>query len=393
MKEAILYLECASGISGDMTVAALLDLGANQDVLRKALASLPLQGYEIKIGRRKKQGLDACSFDVILDRSEQHHRHFSDISEIIEAGKLSESVKALAKKMFLIVAKAEAKAHGLPIEQVHFHEVGAVDSIVDLVAVAVCLESLGIKQVIVSPLREGSGTVKCMHGCLPVPVPAVLNIVVEASLSLQQSSVEGEMVTPTGAAIAAAIRNRDSLPKTYRVCKVGLGAGKRDYPHANILRAMLIEEPEQEKEEDIWVLETNMDDVTGEMLGFCMEELLKAGARDVSYHPIFMKKNRPAWMLQVICDKALLATLERVIFYHTTTIGIRRYPVLRSIAKRKQVSVETEYGTMFLKHCEVEGKSICYPEYESVRELSEKMSCSFQEAYSILKAVDRINNN
>ena len=393
MKETILYLECASGISGDMTVAALLDLGADREVLEKSLSCLPLEGYHIEIGRRKKQGLDAASFDVVMDHKEDCHRNLQDIYGIVENARLSERVKILAKKMFLIVAEAEAKAHGTPLEQVHFHEVGAVDSIVDIVATAICLENLSINQVVVSPLSDGFGTIECAHGSLPVPVPAVLNIAAAHGLRLHQTTVQGEMVTPTGAAIAAAIQTKESLPETYRVLKVGIGAGKRDYPIANILRVMLLESNKEEQTEDIWVLESNMDDATGEMLGFCMEELLKKGARDVSYHPIYMKKNRPAWMLQVICEKSYIPKMEELIFFHTTSIGIRRYPVFRSVVERVQVLLETDYGTIPAKQCRIGDRTILYPEYESVKMMCEKTSRSFHEVYHMLYSVCEQKNS
>lgn len=387
----LLYLECSSGISGDMTVAALLDLGVDQEVLVSALDSLQIDGYHVEIGRRKKQGLDACSFDVILtEHSERHnenhlhHRHMEDITRIIDSADLSEYVKSLSKKIFQVVAEAEAKAHGLPVDQVHFHEVGAVDSIVDIIAVALCLEALSIDEVIVSPLTEGSGQVRCQHGILPVPVPAVLNIVASHGLILRQSDVQGEMVTPTGAAIAAAIQSNCVLPHEYRVLKVGVGAGKKDFPQANILRAMLIQAKEEEVEPEIWVLESNMDDAPGEMLGYCMEQLFEHGAKDVCCQSIFMKKNRPAWILQVMCMEQDISTMEQIIFCHTTTIGIRRYPVIRTILERKKVMVTTPYGDAEVKQCEFEGKLRYYPEYESVKKICDASGAGFWVVYHMI---------
>ena len=269
MSEKILYLECNSGISGDMTVAALLDLGANEQVLRAALASLPLEGYAVVISRVKKSGLDVLDFDVVLehenhdhdmaylygqDRSQSgeaihthgpthHHRTPADIYEIIDQGKLTQGAAKLAHRIFEILAQAEATAHGVSVSEVHFHEVGAVDSIVDIVAAAVCLDNLAPDRVVVSPLSEGKGQVRCQHGLLPIPVPAVTNIVMEHQIPMKKLDVEGELVTPTGAAIVAAIRQENNLlPEQYRICGIGMGAGKREYGLAGFLRAMWIEE-------------------------------------------------------------------------------------------------------------------------------------------------------
>ena len=248
-----------------MTVAALLDLGASEEKLRAALESLPLSGYSVCISRVKKSGLDACDFNVILDEAhenhdhdmqylhgngeghghdhhhEHHHRGFKEICEIIDGSRISGGARTIAKRIFEVIAEAEAKAHGADISQVHFHEVGAVDSIVDVVAAAVCLDDIDIKDVIVSPLAEGFGTIRCQHGIIPVPVPAVVNIVSRYGLVLRSINVEGELVTPTGAAIMAAVGKQEALPENYRILATGLGAGKRDYPTSGIVRAMIIE--------------------------------------------------------------------------------------------------------------------------------------------------------
>ena len=271
-----LYLECYSGISGDMTVAALLDLGADQKVLEDVLESIPVQGFEIKVSRVTKSGIDACDFDVILDAeidghdhdmeylhgayTKEHrnetkeqtqeaghaykheHRNLKQICEIIEAADMSEHAKQIAERIFTVLAEAEAKVHGESMEQVHFHEVGAVDSIVDIVAAAVCLDSLQIEEVIVPMLSEGQGTVCCQHGILPIPVPAVTQIIRTYGIAIHRLQVQGELFTPTGAAIVAAIRTGEELPEAYRILQIGMGAGKREYETPGILRAMLIEE-------------------------------------------------------------------------------------------------------------------------------------------------------
>lgn len=230
MNKQILYLECYSGISGDMTVAALLDLGADKTGLQKMLKSIPLSGYEIEISQTEKCGIAACDFNVILKEESQPHRHLGEIYRLIDETKAGNNVKDMAKKIFGIVAEAESKAHNLPVEKVHFHEVGAVDSIVDIMSTAYCLDNLGIEKVVISELYEGTGHVKCQHGILPVPVPAVANIVKSHELMLHLTGTSGEMITPTGAAIAAALGGNAGGQNRVqgRLLKIGIGAGKKD---------------------------------------------------------------------------------------------------------------------------------------------------------------------
>lgn len=421
-----LYMECYSGISGDMTVAALLDLGADEQVLRKTLRSLPVDGFEIAIKRVKKAGLDVCDFDVILDKehenhdhdmkylhgqdephvhaegkeahdheeaqeAERHaehhahdshheHRNLQDILAIIEAADMTEGARRTASRIFEILAAAEAKAHGTDIGHVHFHEVGAVDSIADIVAVAVCLDNLNIENVVIPVLYEGCGTVRCQHGVLPIPVPAVANIVAEHHLPMHMTGLKGEFVTPTGAAIAAAIQTSDKLPEKYVIHGIGIGAGKREYGTPGILRVMLIEE-EQEKD-TIWKLESNIDDCTGERLAYTMEFLLKAGAKDVYYTPVYMKKNRPAYQLNVLCTEADREELETIIFAETTTIGIRRVQMERTVLERRIETVQTSLGEAQVKVCSLGNGERIYPEYESVALLCNMHGLPFGEVFS-----------
>ena len=286
----------------------------------------------------------------------------------------------MARTMFRIVAEAESKAHGLPVEQVHFHEVGAVDSIVDIISVAVCIDNLGVEDVVVSALSEGHGHVHCQHGVLPVPVPATANIASSYGLKLHFTDNDGEMVTPTGAAIAAALRTKDRLPFSCRLLKVGMGAGNKVFKQANVLRAMLLE-TSQEEDRTMWVLETNLDDCTGEMLGLAMEMLLDAGAADVWYTPIHMKKNRPAYMMSVLCRESSIEAMEEIILTQTTTIGIRRYPTERTVLERSEIQVETSYGPADVKVCVYKGRKFFYPEYESIRRICMEQGADFQTAY------------
>ena len=444
-----LYLECYSGISGDMTVAALLDLEADRSVLDRVLKSLNVSGFETKISRVVKSGIDACDFDVVLDKEHENHDHdmeylhghhhkghennhfynhnhahedeaehfhshehnhahgagsaqdrhhhehrgIKEITYIIEHSAMTENAKKIALRIFEILAEAESKAHNVPVDQVHFHEVGAVDSIVDIVSVAVCLDDLDVTEVIVPVLCEGRGTVRCQHGILPIPVPAVANIVSANHLYLKMTEVEGELVTPTGAAIVAAVKTKDKLPETFEIQKIGIGAGKRQYECSGILRAMIISESteqakgrnpkaeNQETKDTIIKMETNIDDCSGEVLGFVMERLMKAGARDVHYVPVFMKKNRPAWVLNVICKEEDMETLQNIIFEETTTIGIRYSRMERTILPRETRTLPTPWGEVQVKVCTLNGKEQLYPEYESVAQLSREKEIPFAEIY------------
>ena len=429
-----LYLECYSGISGDMTVAALLDLGADAQVLEQALKSLPVKGFETRISRVQKGGIDACDFNVVLkhdnhdhdmeylhgNKGHHHHHHFpfnlfhhhhhrglNDIVKILQNSGLTERAKALAIRMFDIIAEAEAKAHGLPVDEVHFHEVGAVDSIVDIAAVAVCLDNLDIDEVIVPVLYEGTGTVRCQHGVLPIPVPAVSNIVDAHHLNLHITKTKGELVTPTGAAIVAAIRTSDTLPKNFKVLRTGIGAGKRNYERPSLLRAMLIEEqaekmarteplsmmqPQQtpillidNTKDEIVKLESNIDDCTGEQMAYAMKKLMEAGAKDVHYFPVFMKKGRPGYQLNVICEEAQRENLQRIIFEETTTIGIRILRMERAVLPREIRKVNTSVGEVRVKVVTLpNGKQRSYPEYDEVEEVCQAKGLHFQEAFNLI---------
>ena len=415
----LLYLEGSSGIAGDMTVAALLDLGGSREKLDAVLHSLRVPGFSYSVGRRKSKGLEGCSFDVILedhdhdhdhehhhehehdhDHEHEHHHHdhehdhehhhhehrnFADVCAVIDRGVMTPRAAELAKKIFSIVAEAESQAHGVPVEQVHFHEVGALDSIADIVGAAVLIDDLDITECVVTGLAEGQGRVRCQHGEIPVPVPAVVNIAQKWQIPLSPSGVQGEMVTPTGIAIAAALRTRRELPAKYRILKVGTGVGKREFPHANILRAMLIEE-EKSPQTGVWMLEANIDDASGEMLGYAMEKLLEAGALDVHYIPCFMKKNRPGWLLRVMVPGELVEKTEELIFRHTTTIGLRKSSLTRSCMERETVDVELAEGTVAVKKCTWGGLVKHYPEYESVKALCGRTGADFLTIYEAAAA-------
>lgn len=450
-----LYLECASGISGDMFVASLLDLGADEAHLRETLATLPLHGYEVCIGDVSKNGVRAHDFDVRLDdeldnhdhdmawlyghlegAEEQHahghhhhgeedehshehehghtrelegahnhghehahahhheHRALADVMSVIDAGTLTPRAHGIAQRVFEVLAEAEAEAHGTTPDQVHFHEVGAIDSIVDIVSAAVCLDDLDIDEVVVPYLCEGQGTVRCAHGILPVPVPAVCAAVSQHGIALHVLPVQGELVTPTGAAIVAATRTRDRLPETFRIVKTGIGAGKRDNKGTSgVLRAHIIEAGPHDrpsnspaggnaKDGTVWKLECDVDDCTGEALGYCMGELLAAGAKEAHFLPIQTKKNRPAWQIQVICDEGRREALENVLFSSTTTIGIRRARMERTVLPRTACEVVTPLGPVAAKAVTLpDGRVRTRPEHDGVAALAQANSVSYQEAW------------
>ena len=387
-----LYFEGACGISGDMVVASLLDLGADRGKLDAVLKSLYLDGFDYQIKQKASYSISGCDFDVHLHRREHHceehyhehghhheHRHLSDVYEIIDRGNMSNEARALAKKIFFIIAEAEGKAHGCLPEEVHFHEVGAVDSIVDIVSAAVLIDDLKINNVIVCGLNEGRGFVKCQHGSLPIPVPAVLNIAEKYGIILRPGNDDGELVTPTGIAIAAALKTTERLPSAYKIRKTGIGLGKRDFGHANFLRTMIIEDNVENGQ--MFVIETNIDDSTAEELGLAMEKLLSAGAADVHFEPCFMKKNRPAYILRVIAAAQLLPQMEDIIFRNTSTIGLRKYPVERTCMEREIVTVHLPYGEVKVKKCRLGDIVRYHPEYENIKTLAETAGLPFRRVF------------
>ena len=271
MKDNILYLECYSGISGDMAVASLIDLGVDLKYLKEALESVPIYGYTIKISKVKKNGVEACDFNVIIDEGHHVHRNLNDVFMIIKESKITLNAKKLAMKIFYIEAEAEAKAQGVEIEQVNFDEFGVVELIIYIVAVAVCLDYLNINDAVISEVYEGKGHVECQEGFVPIPVPAVTNMVLKYKMPIKITSNDGEMITATGMAIASAIKTKEALPESYVIKAIGVGAGKKDYNNSNILRAYLIQEAERQQVEKILSLEINIDDCSGETIGYTMK--------------------------------------------------------------------------------------------------------------------------
>ncbi|HEX2938026.1 MAG TPA: nickel pincer cofactor biosynthesis protein LarC [Ruminiclostridium sp.] len=333
-----------------MFAGALIDLGADPQNLKNAIQSLNLNDFEISIEKTIKSGINSTKFEVKINHHEHVHRHLSDIERIINESPLSEYVKTLAKKMFGIVAAAEGKVHGLPPEEVHFHEVGAADSIADIVSAAVLIENLRVQRIVSSPLNVGGGSVRCAHGILPVPAPATAEILSGAGIPFKTTSAQdGELVTPSGAAILAAVCTEYGEMPLMTVERIGNGAGTRELSHPNILRAFLGDTYDKSEGDSIEILETNIDDTSGEALGGCLDALMREGAADAYFTPIFMKKNRPAYMLTVLCSKEFTKRAAEIIFERTGSIGLRVRTSRRIIMRREIRNINTQFGGIPVK--------------------------------------------
>lgn len=386
----VLYFDAFSGVSGDMTVGAMLDLGLDPARLRAELATLPLRGYDLRVASRELFGIRATKFDVEVEGHEHGdhahhgdhpHRPFRDIRAMLEGGALNPAVKERALAIFTTLAEAEGRIHGVAPGDVEFHEVGAVDSIVDIVGTAIGLVALDVERVYVSPLPLGSGTVWAQHGHLPVPSPATIELL--AGFAVRFNDGEGEMVTPTGAAIVATLaRPGESVPP-LRVEAVGYGAGTRSLSdRPNVLRLVLGTIAAGVASEELIVLEANIDDANPELYGHAMERLFAAGARDVWFQPIQMKKNRPGVLLRVLADPALRDALASVVFRETTAIGLRVQAVQRLSLPRETVAVETDYGTVQVKIARApDGTVNAAPEYESCRRLAAERGVPLKLVY------------
>lgn len=450
----ILYFDCATGISGNMAIGALLEICDGEQYLRDELAKLGVPGYQLNVIKRDSHGIDGTYVEVLeantgipvdaihdgnknvgssatlglhqghthshhheLDSSPEHHSHghyhdhehdhsldnhchnhqddndnnhnhnhvhrtYTDIKQIIEGSGITEDAKNLSKSMFHKVAVAEAKVHGKPIDEVHFHEVGAIDSIVDIVSVAILMDYIKPDRVISSVVSDGCGTIKCAHGVLSVPVPATSMIYKNEHIRFKQIEVPTELVTPTGAAIISTFAESYGLMPEMNLNKIGIGVGSRNIGGPNTLRVFLGEDVTADGETqngDIIVINSNIDDSSGEDLGYVLEKLMDAGALDVSYAPIFMKKNRPAYRLEVICRAEIREKLSEIIFDETTTIGVRYYLVQREELARVRTLVDTELGQIEAKQVSTtSGHTYTYPEYESMKSIASELGVSMK---------------
>ncbi len=365
----IAYFDCFNGASGDMIVGALLDAGLSIDRLRAALDGLRLSGYAIRAEKVRKQGFAATQFSVDLDAADDHpHRHLSHIRKIIEPAKLPDKTKTMALRVFERLAQAEAQAHGTTVEKVHFHEVGAIDAIVDIVGACVGLCELGIERVAASPVPVGSGVIHCDHGEMPVPAPATAILLQDVPIA--PSSESFELTTPTGAAILTTLAESFGPMPAMRIQAIGCGAGRRDGQTRPNLHRLLIGEAEDAAGEydQVVVLEANIDDTSGETLGHACERLLSAGALDAYCTSIVMKKSRPGVMITVLCRPDDAEQMAAILFAETTTFGIRQHLAHRRKLAREHVTVETRYGPIRLKIGRQGDKVIsASPEYDDCR--------------------------
>jgi uncharacterized protein (TIGR00299 family) protein len=385
----LLYLDATAGIAGDMTVAALLDLGLPITYLNSELAKLGLPDGSFTLSDKQVQrgGMSGRSFVVNLPHSHDqhghgshhHHRHFSDIREMIAVSGLSERVKLLTQQIFLRLAEAEALAHQVPIDKVTFHEVGAVDSIVDITAAAIGLDWLGVEQIYVSAVPLGGGFVETAHGRLPVPAPATAELL--KGLMIHTRSGDGERVTPTGAAILAALSKPGRVMPAMTIEKVGHGAGTKDFPDCpNILHAFLGRVEERQSGDEVLELSCNVDDVTPEVLGYTMDRLLQAGALDVWHTSIQMKKNRPGTMLSILCSSGHQSDLVSLIMDETGALGVRTQLVQRVIQQRRVEELQTCFGTVRFKV----STGGCKPEYEDCCRIAREQNMPLREVQQLL---------
>ena len=406
-----LYFDCSSGISGNMVLGALTEIIGDEQYLIEELKKLNTDGYKIEISKKVKNGITGTYVDVIVDGKDEYghehhihehhhehehehedehehehhhhheHRNLNDINKIISESTLEEKTKELAKRIFTRVAKAESKVHDKPLEEVHFHEVGAIDSIVDIVGTAILINKINPDKIISSIVNDGYGFIECAHGKMSVPVPATSEIFASRGVKFRQIDIDTELVTPTGAAIIAELAEEFTTLPAMETKKIGWGAGYKDLDIPNILKVYYGEM--QEKNENFVVMETNIDDCSGEVLGYTSEILFQNGALDVFFTPIFMKKNRPAYRLTVACKKEDMFRLQNIIFRETTTIGIRYRFEARTELGREIVEIDTKYGKLKAKKVVNNGEEYIYPEYESMKKLAKESNIPIKELYKI----------
>jgi len=378
----LLYLDCFAGISGDMLLGALLDLGVPEDVLRRELAKLGLPGYSIATQRVVKQSIAATKFDCRAEHRHHEHRGFTTIAEMITSSALAEPVKRRAVSVFRRLGEAEAKIHGVPLEQIHFHEIGAVDSIVDIVGVCIALEWLGVTAIQASPLPCGSGFVETAHGRFPVPAPATLELL--RGVPVVPTAVTAELVTPTGAALLAEVCTRYGSIPALVVEKIGYGAGTRDLPELpNVLRAVLGQPAEAPASDTVSVVEANIDDMNPELCGEVMERLLATGVLDVFWTPVQMKKNRPGMLLTVLCEPSDADRVAELVLTHTTSFGVRIHEARRRTLTREIVLVRTRYGEIAVKIGRLAGQVVQRsPEFESCRRAAGETDVPVKDVYN-----------
>jgi uncharacterized protein (TIGR00299 family) protein len=392
----ILYYDCFAGISGDMNLGAMIDLGVDPKYLKSELAKLNVKGFELKIENSSRKGIYGTLASVVIhDQANEKHRNLYDVQQIINESKLSDNVKTISLKIFQKIAEAEAKVHHVDIQKIHFHEVGALDSIADIVGAAICLDYLKVDKVYSSPIELGKGMVKCAHGLMPVPAPATALIVIQ--LPIKSGLVAHEATTPTGAAILAATVDKFTSSIPLPITKTAYGIGKRDVSEApNVLRLFLLEDKEEIQDvsqENAVILECNIDDMNPEKYDFLLDKLFEHGCSDAWLSPIIMKKMRPSNMVSVLCSEDKVNEMKSILFEHSTTLGIREKSVVKNMLRREERSIDTQYGKVRVKECFYQGNKLRYkPEYDDCKMLAIKHNVSIAMVeQAVLKSIDNGN--
>ena len=387
-----LYFDCFAGASGDMILGALVAAGADPQHLLEQLSKLGVDGFSLSFETVNKSGLSA-NYARVHTVHEHKHRHLSDIRKIIEQSKLSDGVKRRSIAIFTRLAEAEARVHNEPVEHVHFHEVGALDAIVDVVGAAICLESLNVDRFVGSPIHVGSGTIEMAHGRFPVPPPAVAELL--KGVPFYSTDLKGELLTPTGAAIITTVCTDFGPVPQLQLEATGYGAGTREYESfPNVLRVIIGQsESTNTKEETLWMIETNVDDVSPQIIGHVMDRAFTLGARDCYFTPIQMKKNRPGVLLSILCDAEKKPAMMELLFTETTTIGVRSYQVNRRALDRHMVKVETPYGPIDVKVANFNGRVVnAMPEFEQCRQAAERAGVALKEVEDAARLALRMSS-
>ena len=375
----IAYLDCISGISGDMTLGALVDAGVDLATIQAGIDSLGLPSCRLAATEVKKKGFRATQ--ITVEHEPEHaHRHLHHITGMIDASSLGETQRNLARRIFTLLAEADAKVHGTTIQKVHFHEVGAVDSIADIVGTAIGWDLLGVGRIVCSAVPTGTGFVEIAHGRCSIPAPATGELL--TGIPLAASRVEAELTTPTGAAILAALVDEFGPLPAMKITRIGYGAGQRDLDEQpNLLRLLVGEADDAAAAEQVWIVQTNLDDTSGELVGYATTRLLAAGALDVFTTAIQMKKNRPGVLLSALCRAEDVVTVERIMLRETTTLGVRRWPVQRHTLPRSPHTVETPWGKIEGVVAALDDGPAFSPEYESCRRIAEQQGVPLRRVY------------
>lgn len=381
------YFDCHAGVSGDMILGALVDTGLQVEVLQRELDKLGLEGVVLQDGKVKRHGIAATKIDVVAEEG-HHHRRLQDVLGIIDAADISSGAKRQARAIFRRLAEAEAEVHGISVDRVHFHEVGAADAIADIAGAVIGLEQLGVERVYASRLRFGRGTTRSAHGLLPVPVPAVVALC--RDVAAERTEIPYELVTPTGAAILTTLAEQiGAVPPPFRTRRIGYGAGSRDMDQIpNLLRLEIGESESSLQTDTLTLIETNIDDMSPEIYGFLIDRLFTEGARDAYLTPVIMKKGRPGVVLSVLADPDRTQSFTDLIFRETTTLGIRIRHVERQTISRRREVVETAFGPVAVKVASYGGRTRLAPEFEDCARIASEQDVPILEVYRAASNAD-----